>query len=303
MVREFYSNGKLLITGEYAILDGAKGLALPTKFGQFLTLHHSETDTIRWKSFDEKDTIWFSTEISKNNLENITSTDEEIAQRLVNILKEARRLNPAFLADNYLYNSIESKITFPRNWGLGTSSTLIANIATWANINPYKLLESTFGGSGYDIACATSNSPITYQRNGYEPIINEVAFKPSFINQLFFVYLNQKKNSRDAINSYKNLNFNKKDLISKINIITENILLCDNLKGFELLLNEHEAILSNTLKVPTIKSRLFPDYSGTIKSLGAWGGDFVLATGTEAEMLYFKKKGFDTIVSYPEMIL
>ena len=32
----FYSNGKLLITGEYVVLDGAKALALPTKFGQSL---------------------------------------------------------------------------------------------------------------------------------------------------------------------------------------------------------------------------------------------------------------------------
>jgi len=30
----FYSNGKLLITGEYLVLDGAKALALPTKYGQ-----------------------------------------------------------------------------------------------------------------------------------------------------------------------------------------------------------------------------------------------------------------------------
>jgi len=32
--RTFYSHGKLLLTAEYVILDGAKALALPTKFGQ-----------------------------------------------------------------------------------------------------------------------------------------------------------------------------------------------------------------------------------------------------------------------------
>ena len=36
MKKEFYSNGKLLITGEYLVLDGAKAFALPTKFGQNL---------------------------------------------------------------------------------------------------------------------------------------------------------------------------------------------------------------------------------------------------------------------------
>jgi hypothetical protein len=29
--KKFYSNGKLLITGEYLVLDGAKAFALPTK--------------------------------------------------------------------------------------------------------------------------------------------------------------------------------------------------------------------------------------------------------------------------------
>ena len=30
MKKEFYSNGKLLITGEYLVLDGGKSFALPT---------------------------------------------------------------------------------------------------------------------------------------------------------------------------------------------------------------------------------------------------------------------------------
>ena len=32
----YYSNGKLLITGEYVVLDGATALAIPTKYGQSL---------------------------------------------------------------------------------------------------------------------------------------------------------------------------------------------------------------------------------------------------------------------------
>ena len=34
--------------------------------------------------------------------------------------------------------------------------------------------------------------------------------------------------------------------------------------------------MSELLDTKTIKELLFPDFSGTIKSLGAWGGDFVL---------------------------
>jgi mevalonate kinase len=36
MKETFYSNGKLLITGEYLVLDGATAFALPTKIGQNL---------------------------------------------------------------------------------------------------------------------------------------------------------------------------------------------------------------------------------------------------------------------------
>ena len=55
--------------------------------------------------------------------------------------------------------------------------------------------------------------------------------------------------------------------------------------------------------MPPVKKRLFPDYPGSIKSLGAWGGDFILATGTESEREYFKEKGYTTLRSYRELIL
>lgn len=303
MPTSFYSNGKLLLTGEYAILDGAKGLALPTKFGQYLSLSHSESENFIWNSLDENDAVWFSSEFSKNRLETIHTSDPEVAHRLSQILVTAKKLNPLFSPNTDEVNAVETKVTFPRDWGLGTSSTLIANIASWAEINPYELLEATFGGSGYDIACATHKTPITYQRNGFSPNIQEVSFKPNFEDRLFFVYLNEKKNSRDAITSYRNLNFNKTELLSTINDITDKILSCTSLKEFEHLLNQHEKILSKTLQVPTIKSTLFADYSHTIKSLGAWGGDFVLAIGTEDDMVYFKNKGYNTVLPYQKMIL
>lgn len=303
MPTSFYSNGKLLLTGEYAILDGAKGLALPTKFGQYLSLSHSESENFIWNSLDENDAVWFSSEFSKNRLETIHTSDPEVAHRLSQILVAAKKLNPLFSPTTDEVNDVETKVTFPRDWGLGTSSTLIANIASWAEINPYELLEATFGGSGYDIACATHKTPITYQRNGFSPNIQEVSFKPNFEDRLFFVYLNEKKNSRDAITSYRNLNFNKTQLLSAINNITDKILSCTSLKEFEHLLNQHEKILSKTLQVPTIKSTLFADYPHTIKSLGAWGGDFVLAIGTEEDMVYFKNKGYHTVLPYQKMIL
>jgi len=303
MTKELYSNGKLLLTAEYVILDGAKGLALPTKFGQSLKLRHEDSETFGWISIDKTNEPWFSATFSKTDLKTLNTTDKDISNRLVQILSEAKQLNPSFLSNPSDYNNIEAKLTFSRNWGLGSSSTLISNIAEWAQVDPYKLLATTFGGSGYDIACAQNNTSIVYQKSKNKPVVHALNFQPCFLNHLFFVYLNQKKNSRDAIKAYRNLDFDKHALISKINGITDGIIKCTQLKEFELLLNNHEYLISKTLKTPTIKELLFSDYPGTIKSLGAWGGDFILATGSEAEMEYFKKKGYSTILSYTEMIL
>ena len=60
----FYSNGKLLITGEYVVLDGAKSLALPTKFGQNLSVEKVDSNQlIHWVSYDHDGSIWFEATI------------------------------------------------------------------------------------------------------------------------------------------------------------------------------------------------------------------------------------------------
>ncbi len=64
MKKEFYSNGKLLITGEYLVLDGAKALALPTKFGQTLTVEVAQNQEISWCSYDSDESVWFEDSIA-----------------------------------------------------------------------------------------------------------------------------------------------------------------------------------------------------------------------------------------------
>ncbi|UWX54565.1 GYDIA family GHMP kinase [Maribacter litopenaei] len=299
---EFYSNGKLLLTGEYAILDGAKGLALPTKFGQSLTVKKSKTGQINWRSLTENNTPWFTTDISIDNFNVITTSDVAAAHRLVQIFRKTKSLNPAFL-DSYQGGYVDTKLTFPKDWGLGSSSTLINNMAQWAEVDPYQLLEDTFGGSGYDIACAQSDSPIVYQKIEGNPNVEIVDFDPAFKDRLFFIYLNKKQNSRDAIETYRQLDIDKKELVAEVNDLTSLLLGAKNLDRFEAILNRHEILLSDTLKLPTIKQQIFPDYQGSIKSLGAWGGDFILVTGRQQEMEYFINKGYATVIPYSKMIL
>lgn len=302
-MKEFYSNGKLLLTGEYAVLDGAEALALPTVYGQFLKIIDNDSGCISWKSLDEKEVTWFEAEYDLKSMRQLSSSDDQTSKSLLKILLKAQELNPSFF-QNISGCSVKTKLTFPKDWGLGTSSTLINNIANWAKVNPYQLLNGTFGGSGYDIACAQNDTPITYRLIDNVPSVKPIDFYPSFMDSLYFVYLNKKQNSREGIAQYQNQVFDKSQLISEISDITTQIISCEELSAFNMLLDKHEAILSQVLELPTVKESLFHDYTGgSIKSLGAWGGDFILATGGELTPNYFQRKGYHTVIPYAKMIL
>ena len=58
-MKKFYSNGKLLLTAEYFVLDGAKALAVPTKLGQDLIVEPISEKKIIWASFSESGECWF----------------------------------------------------------------------------------------------------------------------------------------------------------------------------------------------------------------------------------------------------
>jgi mevalonate kinase len=301
--KTYYSNGKLLLTGEYLILDGALSLAVPTQFGQSLTIETIDKPKLIWESVDNNGIVWFEDEFSIREVASASSKlRNDVSKRLVQILRAVKQLNPNFLISVAGYK-VTTKLDFSLNWGLGSSSTLINNIAQWANVDAYKLLEKTFGGSSYDIACAKYNTPIIYQLENNNRLINKVDFNPNFKDNLYFVHLNKKQNSRDGIERY-NTNKNNSDLaISEISEITSKITNCSTLEQFEILISFHEHIISKIIKQKPIKELLFNDYKGAIKSLGAWGGDFILVTGNANSMDYFRSKGFNTIIAYDNMVL
>ena len=303
MKKTFYSNGKLLITGEYLVLDGAKSLALPTKFGQYLKVTSGELGKIQWDSFDSDNSIWFEETFSFNEIINFNVTDK-LSERetLIKILYEAHLLNTG-LFNSSIGFTVSSVLTFPKLWGLGTSSTLINNIAQWLQIDAFKLLNNSFGGSGYDIACAQNDTPVLYELENGLPIIEKVNFNPKFRDSIYFVYLNKKQSSKTAIENYYK---NQKNLdvdFSIINEITTSVLNSNSLEKFCNLLDKHERVMSKILELPTVKESLFPDFEGSVKSLGAWGGDFVMSVSKENPTSYFENIGYKTIISYKDMIL
>ena len=303
MKKTFYSNGKLLITGEYLVLDGAKALALPTKYGQNLIVEKSNNQEIKWTSYDADGSIWFDETIPFNAIVSSAPLEtESIKNTLITILRSAHQLNPdkLLVSEGYI---ITTELSFPRKWGLGTSSTLINNIAQWFQIDAFTLLKNSFGGSGYDIACAQNNTPVLYHLEVEKPIVEIVKVNPSFSQNLYFVYLNQKQSSKSAIASYKEKKNNLETQKEAINQITQKVLDAENKDVFAQTLENHEKILSSILETKTVKETLFPDFNGTIKSLGAWGGDFVLVVSEENPKSYFLDKGYETVIPYTDMIL
>lgn len=295
--QEIYAHGKLLLTAEYAVLDGALALAVPTVFGQKFSLETSLSDKtiVQWQSFDMNNQLWLETVYPSENPHN----EAELLHRIFDYI---RAESSVFEGYSYKFNS---KLEFPRNWGLGSSSTLMYFLGKVFKLNPYKLNELFFKGSGYDIACAGESSPIKFMRKDGGYYLTPTQIDWSFKSNVYFAYLGKKKNSRDAINHYRNEK-SSEAFINEVTSLTNSFLNTQSLKEFQKLIEQHELLLSDRLKTPTVKSLLFADLDGAVKSLGGWGGDFVMiATEWEEQRLkkYLSDKGIDILLAYNELIL
>ena len=322
----YHSHGKFLLTGEYLVLRGALSLALPLKLGQTLSVETRHGTSLQWDAH-KPDGHWFSVTLDPENLEIIHCTDQNKAKKLAQILQAVKSLNPNAFKGNDL--KFTTRLDFDPNWGLGSSSTLIANLAQWAGVNPYELLKLTFGGSGYDIACATAEEPIYYQLStpepalrqaqgprgpkvvepveGPTPMVEPIDFNPPFAEHLFFIYQGQKQSSSKEIKAFlaqaNPINLHKD--IESVSEISRAVPKCESLDEFAMLMQCHERIISRCIGQEPVQKR-FPDFEGVLKSLGAWGGDFILAATewTENQVReYFKGKGLEVVFGYKEIVL
>lgn len=301
----YYGHGKLLLCSEYFVMDGARAIALPTVLGQNMSIKYSRSSkpVLNWKSYNDQGELWLDCNFDLWHF-NVDSNRPE-AKVLQKILRQARLQNIHFLRDE-MSVSVETRIEFPLNWGLGSSSSLIYNIAQWAYVSPFELQTRVFGGSGYDVACAQSLGPISFQKDGLRHSWEAVDFNPLFKKNLYFIYLNKKKSTEEAIKSYYDLKIDDKDkTIERLNSICEDFLNCYDINEFNEIIYEHEAIISEKLKLAQVKSLYFNDFPGAIKSLGAWGGDFALVSSEkpfEEVRRYFLAKNFDIMFKYDDLI-
>jgi len=307
LIFETKAQGKLLLTGEYFVLDGATALAVPVRFGQKLWVEAGNSiGKLCWQSQNPDGSVWFEAEFMAPDFQILSSSDENTAQTLAGILRACQRQNPSFFVENQSF-SLFTQNDFPREWGLGTSSTLIAALARWAGVDPYKVLFETLGGSGYDIACAYSEGPILYHLDGQTPQISMAHLQglPRLSAHLYFVFLGKKQNSREGIARYRERVSKNSAIIEQVSRLTQQFLEAKTLPELDSILFEHEILISETLGLPRAKDLYFSDFWGEVKSLGAWGGDFVLVTSerSEAETRgYFLGKGLEVFMSWGEMV-
>jgi mevalonate kinase len=269
-----------------------------------MTIKNARGSDLIWEALDKDGEVWFDAQVSLYDFHAIKTSDEEIAGRLKKILRAAARSNSEFLS-TWSGFKVETQLEFPREWGLGSSSSLLANVAEWADVNPFLLYFDVFNGSGYDIACAISDDAVHFQLGEDQLHFHEIDFKPTFSNKLLFVYRGRKENSESSLKIHGKKFKNNPGVINKVSEISEEISSIPSFNRFKELIDEHEELIGNTLGLPPVKQELFKDFNGSIKSLGAWGGDFMLVASDDGEKYvkeYFSKKGLENVLTYDELI-
>ncbi|MBQ0152240.1 MAG: 30S ribosomal protein S6 [Chryseobacterium sp.] len=297
---EIFSPGKLMLTSEYFAVDGALVLAVPTKLGQefFFDEIQDAQSIIVWEAFHQ-DKPWLKVIINYTSWQIVESNIQSSAEFILKVLKNVQALSEFKFKSNHSYH-LKTNLQFPSDYGLGSSSTLMNNLAEWADIDPFHLNTISLGGSGYDIAVAQAKSAVLYRN---KPTVNyqSLKFNPIFSDQLIFIHLNQKQDSREGINLYKT-KLKSENLINEFSDITMKVLNCSELNIFSELMSLHERKISDFIEIPTVKSLYFNDCPVFVKSLGAWGGDFVMSSKFPGYKDYFWGKGFTTIFEWNELI-
>ncbi len=301
----FYSNGKLLLTGEYLVLKGALALAVPLRFGQGMLVEALPQGRILdFKSYTG-DRLWFESRFSLPLLEILQTNDAKRARYIRNLLVEANAMNPLVLNRRGSL-AVTNRLDFEPEWGLGSSSSLVSNIAYWFGIDPFQLHFRCSHGSGYDIACARADKTLFYRLQNGNPQVKPIDFNPEFSADLYFVYLGQKADSAKSIHNHQELLKNKSKEINKISSISLELSRVKTLEAFRKLIDEHEEIMARILNRPMLSEQLFRGFPGSVKSLGAWGGDFAMVTwqgSREALHDWLMPMNLNTVFSFDEMIL
>ena len=197
------------------------------------------------------------------SLEIIFATNDEIAATLQNILLKSQISN--------LKSQFTTKLDFPPK--LGSRFFFHFNQFTgkqYANVDPYELLakHSAAKRIWYCLRHQKGCNLLTTNTTHCSRLTNATDFNPTFKELFYFVHLGKKQNSREGIQHYRNLSIDKSDYIEQIWTHAK-IIHANELDEFCYYMEVHENIVANVLNLRKLKDLYFPDFPGTIKSLGA----------------------------------
>lgn len=299
-----YAHGKLLLSAEYLVLHGAKALAVPLRMGQSLKRFRSgQQGVFSWKAF-YRDTPWFSALLDPIHLKVISSSDPPVAENLCRILRACVELMPSFQEDLFRWD-VETHLDFSPLWGFGSSSTLTAVLSEWAEVNPLDLHFMISEGSGYDVACAIADGPILYRLREDGPHYQHIRFQPPFADQLYFAWLGNKQPTAKHLRQKVTGLHPDFETLHRFTVLTDQMVGAKELGQFRLAMEEHEEILSGLLGMDRVAGSCFPGLAGSVKSLGAWGGDFVMIASPlpEEELYsYLHQNNIDVIFRFTDLV-
>ena len=285
-MEEFYAHGKLLLTGEYAITQGANGFAVPTTLGQKLTVRYLDSPNIHWQAYTATGDCWLDVVLS-SQLEILKTDQPKEAQHLVKQLQIVATHSDKLTGGLHF----ETHLEFDRSWGLGSSSTFTSLLAQFANLDALDLFHEAHGGSGYDLACASAAGPILYRIKKGSAESIPVEWAPDFADDLAFVFSGKKQLTSESLALVKDRPFSPHQ-IEEINALTSAFISASTLERIESVMHEHEQLIGGHLGLLTVSEQLFKGYDGAVKSLGGWGGDFVLVTRYSKNQQWLTENGF-----------
>ncbi|MDK2909818.1 MAG: hypothetical protein PWR20_1385 [Bacteroidales bacterium] len=294
--------GKIMLSGEYFVLWGATAFALPSRFRQYFEVFHLPKGHThhRWDTL-LGDELIFSCEIDKNTLEcrNIKGSASS-ATYITDLIKAAYSFNASAFSQTCHF---KTRLTFQPEWGLGSSSSLIVNVARYVEADAFALHRLVSQGSGYDVACALYEKPLLF-KNPAKPEIYFSELNYDFTQHLFFLPLKIKQDSQAAVKDILSRQ-PPLDALKRASEISVAMAHSENLKEFETLLKEYMHLVKENLGLSNGLEEKFRDFRSTLKPLGAWGGDLALVVSQENEAYirgYFAEKGFDTLLPWSEVI-
>lgn len=303
-MKSFRAHGKLLITSEYMVMFGALALALPLRLGQWLMLRPSgNRNRFSWvaKTGGQE---WFSAEFNPETIQITRTSHTEKAEYLARLIRSCIELRPSFQEDLYKWSAV-TDLEFSPHWGFGSSSTLTAILADWAEVNPFDLHFMVSDGSGFDVACAIAEGPINYRLRDQAPHYRHVPFDPPFADQIYFAWLGKKQstgNHLEKVATHLQVDY---ETIHRFSCMTKAMMETVELKEFRDLMAEHEEVLSEILNVEPVSRTLLNQLPGTVKSLGAWGGDHVMIATDASEkdiMNFLAERKITTVHKYRNLV-